>query len=1141
MAGNFHHLHGHSMFSNLQQPDALPSPEALVERAKELGLSHICITDHASVTGIPMLVKACAKAGIKPIVGTELYVCDDPSWRPEKGAETRRDYQHLVALAPTWEALEELFVLLSAANTEAQFYSKPRNSYAQVMASQHLIFMTACGGGVLARDDYAAKVAELDLALNLPGQPQRFYLEIQPHADERQAIINRRAVECRLALPHLKLVATQDFHYSRPGDEVTHEVVLAIGSKAVWSDPTRWKYPVNDLFVKDRGDMLRSFLPYIRQGILTAEQLTESFATTEEIAERCSGFAWRTIPISLPSMGADPDKQLMTMCIAAMKDRNLMANPEYVHRLQFEFGVIQKSGFLVYFLMLAEIIGWARSKGIMVGPGRGSSGGSLICYLIGITQIDPIVHGLIFERFYRPGRIDLPDIDTDFEDERREEVLDFIRGRFGDEFVANVASYMTLKPKGAIKDVARVFEINHIEANAATTAISVPDIQIEDAEAERQHTDAVLADPAVRNLFARYPVIETHVRKICGFMRGTGQHAAGVVIAGTPLTKHAVVSRRGERAVVNWDKRIIEDMGLMKLDVLGLRTLSILRNAAENVFKSRGLKISYPSIPLDDPKALAVFDAGDTTGVFQFESNGMRALLKGCNVTTFSVISDAVSLYRPGPMELIPVYTAAQTGKAAPHYEHPLLEPILRETHGIIIYQEQMMRIFVDVGGFDYAHADKMRKIVGKKLGPDEFKKHQGDFVEGAKLKGVEEAVANRVFEKMVAFAGYAFNKSHAVAYSVIAFWCAYMKANYPAEFFAAHLSNSDDAQCILAMSEAKRMGIEVDMPSVIWSDAKKFTVVNDRRICAPLCAIKGVGEKAAEMIVGAREGTHDSNGLTMFETRTEAKGTITFNPAGVTKGHFVDGKDFMARIYKRIANAKVQRLLQECGAMPWAMPDHDALIMACREHLGHIFNETVKVSWSDTLLTDEFAQRGFGRILTEYNALALSHDKHNGAVMPAVGSTPKIMVVFEKPSFKDQDAKEFGQDGTAVRPESFQLLRLLLNKHLGITRRELHITGIIKMKEPPLGWKAVEDRSRELFDAEVATLKPPVILAVGKAPIEHFAGKGAKVKELNGKIIMRGSTPVVCMSNPYFAMKDPAEMAELEKAVIALGGLYVE
>ena len=611
---DFLHLHGHSFHSNGTQPDALSSPEEIVKIAKEKGMPAIALTDHGSISGIPSFAKAAKEHGIKGIAGSELYVTKDPSWRAQKG-EKRRDYSHCVALAKNWAGFEELCKLLSQASSAEQFYGRPRNSYDQLAQTENLIFLTACGGGILAQDDHECILSDLKAAVG----KERLYVELQPHNDDRQKVVNSRAVDMSKTLD-LGLVSTQDYHYAMPGDNITHEILLAIGTRDVWSNPDRWKYPVDDLFMKTKAEMVKGFMPQIHDGIVTVQQVADSFANNEKIASELN-FEWQNLPVSLPDMGPRPDKQLADLCVAGLKRIGKYGVPEYQQRLVTEFKVIQECGFLSYFLVLREIIAWSRENGIAVGPGRGSSGGSLVCYLIGITQIDPIRHGLLFERFYRPGRVDLPDIDSDFEDERREEVIDYISNRFGDDRVSSVATYNTLGAKGAIKDVARVFEINHMEANAATA-------QVDDGLPAAD----VFNHGAIKAFLAKYPAVEPHAKRLVGWMRGTGQHAAGVVIAGVPLSERAHVIRKDARAVVSWDKDTIEGLGLMKLDVLGLRTMTILRHAVENVWKRRAKKIDLEQIPLDDPRTLEMFDRADTTGVFQMESAGMRRVLKDVNV-----------------------------------------------------------------------------------------------------------------------------------------------------------------------------------------------------------------------------------------------------------------------------------------------------------------------------------------------------------------------------------------------------------------------------------------------------------------------------------------------------------------------------
>lgn len=1125
----FTHLHGHSFHSNALQPDALSSPKDIVKRAKELGMTQIALTDHGSISGIPDFVKATAKEGIKPIVGSELYVCSDPAWRPaRKGEETaekseegrRSDYSHCVALCHNWEGFQELCTLLSRANSDPNFYYRPRNSFDDIKATKHITFTTACAGGILKRPDHEAVLVDLLAALG----PDRLHLEIQPHMDDGQDVVNRRAVEMQQKLG-LKLVAAQDYHYARPGDHETHEVLLAIGAKKSWGDPDRWKYPVDDLFIKTKAEMVKAFLPHVQAGNLTLAHVAEAINNAEAIGDRMN-FEWHDLPVSLPDMGADPLGQLARMCLDAARARGLDTKREYVERLVYEMGVIRDCGFVAYFLVLAEIIAWCRKNGIMVGPGRGSSGGSLVCWLIGITQIDPLRHGLLFERFYRPGRIDLPDIDSDFDQKRRDEVIAYIRNRWGDAYVANVASYTMLKPKGAITDVARVFDVDHFEVKAATT-------QVDDGQ-DGEDTEWMWEEPSIAKLMSKYPTVERHARKLDGVMRGTGQHAAGIVISGVPIAERAAVSRRDGRAVVCWDKHTIESLGLMKLDVLGLRTMSILREAAENVWKTRAVKIDYENIPLDDARALDVFQRGDTTAVFQFEGRGMRQTLKNLKVDRFSVIADANALYRPGPMEKIPEYTQVQTGSCPAHYAHPILKPILEETSGIIVYQEQMMRIFVDMGGFSYADADKMRKIVGKKLGPDEFKKHTDDFVNGAIAKGVPAADAAKVFADMVAFAGYAFNKSHAVAYSIIAFWCAYMKARYPAEFWAAHLSNTDTEEKLkVAVDDVIKSGINIVMPNLNLSEAVRFVPVTETQIMAPLSAIKQVGERAASLIVGARKGELCANGLAPGEQRQEAKKLVGHDPATMKAAGFTDQADFEARVYRRIVNKGVIERLQRVGAMPWHPILPEVLAENRKELLPDLYREIITVSSSDHSEIDVAVEGQLKGIAIDIADMAKRVHAKCG-VLPAYGKNPRVMLVFEKPGWPDEKKGAMGNGDT------FDVVYQMLRKEFGYTHKDLYVTSFYRFTEPPLGFGPVDEECGKLLNKEIGIVKPPVILAFGKRPMQFFGGNDVKVMASHARTVQYGKIPVILAMNPYFAIKDPAQMVEFRKVCDALQELYV-
>ena len=1109
----FNHLHGHSFASNWQQPDALSSPEEIVKRAKEIGLTSICITDHGTAINMPALAKAAKAHGIKPIYGSELYVCEDPSARPEKG-ERRRDYVHVVALAMNWEGVIEIFGLLSQANHPSQFYYRPRNSFAQLLTTKNVVFLTACGGGILSHENHIAILTQFRDTLG----PDRIYLEIQPHVDERQAAINKAAINAASVLG-LKLVATQDFHYALPGDTTAHEVLLAIGTRSLWSDPERFRYPVEDLYIKSHAEMVSAFMRHVDLGNLTIEQVAEAINTTQVIADRLN-VEWKKIPISLPDMGPDPDKQVIRICLEELKRRGLSGKPEYLQRVIYEIEALQLSGFISYFLILRDIIVWARKNGIMVGPGRGSSGGSLVCYLMDIVQIDPIVHGLLFERFFRPGRIDLPDIDTDFEDERRDDVLTYIRKKYGDEYVAGVMSYTMMGAKSAIKDVARVFGVPHKDVNDATAP--VPN-ELDDS--------GVFEAETVRPLLDRYPHVEQYARAMYGRMRGTGQHAAGVVIAGTPISQHGAVHYKDDRAIVCWDKNVIENMGLMKLDVLGLRTLSILRHAAETVARSGSAPIVFQDIPLDDAATFALFQRGETTGVFQFESRGMRDLLKSLKIDRFSVIADANALYRPGPMDLIPSYVAAQTGRSPIWYDDPLLEPILKDTFGVMVYQEQLMRVLIEVGGFNYADTDTVRKAVAKSMGHDEVNKWKDQFLSGAIAKGTNPEAAKKVFDNLVKFGKYGFNKSHACEYSLIAYWCAWMKVNHPAEFLAAHISNSDEAQTTMAVEDARKAGIEVLMPDINFSDAKRFVVLTKRKIQAPLTAIKGVGEKAAEIIVGAREGKLDPSGLGVFDTREQKAGTVVYDPKYVQDTKFSDQTNFMNRIYKRIVNTKVQGLLRDVGAIPWDMPTPEDLFMNRKTYLGAIYRESASVSESDFLVWDGEGQEAVRPILMEAASTAASLKIPH--VFPMAGSKPRVMIVFEKPEWKDEKKNQLGNG------DGFNRLRLMFREALGWDGRSLYLTSFYKMAKPPVGYEPYDEQSARLLESEIQLLKPPLIIACGARPIQYFVGKDAKVMENHSRVVGWRKIPVLCAMNPVSVVfKGVIDQDKLDKFRLLSGAL---
>lgn len=1104
------HLHGHSAFSNVLGPDALCTPDALVKRAADMGLDAICLTDHASVSGVPSFAKACEKAGLKPIVGAELYVCLEAElgFRPTKENPFKTSW-HLLALARSWDGLLELFQLLTTANSAGRFYRRPRNTLEDLYDTKHLVFTTACMGGILIRDDWQLRLAELHSHVGR----DRLFLEIQAHDHDQQRLVNSRAVAASRDLG-LRLIAAQDFHYAEHGQHIAHECMINIGTGYTIADPNRRQYGTDQLFITSAEEMLGAFYQaHILPGHLDQADVLRAIINTRAVAEQLD-FKWQNLPVSLPAMAANPEATLMGLCLDGLAKKGLDTKLEYLQRLKYEFGVLQATGFLNYFLLLHDIVAWARSQGIMVGPGRGSAAGSLVSYTLGITSVDPIEHRMMFERFHRPGRLDLPDIDTDFEDARRDEVLAYITGKFGVDHVSKISNWNTLAARGAIKDAARVLNIDHNIVNGATR-------QCTDYKAS---DDEVMEHQAIVSLFNANPGLEALARSLCGVMRGVGEHASGIIVAGVPLRERGVLQQRqGGMQAIGWDMRQAEQVGLMKLDVLGLRTLQILRRTNDNLRAAGRAPIDFEALPLTDPNVLNLFNEGQTVSVFQFESHGIRRALKEVGVTSFEDVVVVNALYRPGPMDLIPLYADGKRNPAGVHYVHASMRPALESTYGVMVYQEQTMMIAKDVAGFSWEAVDKLRKAVGKKL-PDEMAKLRADFVAGCQAtSGFDEHTAEFVWNQIEKFAGYGFNRSHAVCYSVIAYWTAYCKVYYPTEFFAAVLTaTTDDDTKRAAVDDATKRGVTITPPNVNdSSDVSYIPHSATRRIMSPLTAIKGLGEKAAEVIVATRLGLMDSRGLRAGEQREEGvknKTLVVYDAAKASAGPYMSKANLQARVYGRVVNKKIMELLEACGALPGEAGDETKK--------AELLSSTMQVTVDLSKPMDEVLTGLVQSKLQEVIIHQMAPAAYKPPVLPVVGSHPRIMIVLDKPEYQDEP------HGELCHGDGFDILRKILLDVCRLKRPDLYVTSLYRFYDPPIGYAVQEENSNKLIEFEVKSIKPPLVLACGAGPIKLFSG-GKGVGQMHGQMCVWNGVPVLCLINPIQAKMDISKLPELKQAIV--------
>ncbi len=851
----FVHLHLHTEFSLL---DGAIRIKDLAARLKELGMDSCAITDHGVMYGTVDFYRMMQKEGLHPIIGCECYVA--PRGRLDKEGSADREPYHLILLASNDEGLCNLNRLVSAGFTEG-FYYRPRVDRELLERySGGLIALSACLAGEVSQAimrDRPDEARDAALWYDRVFGRGNYYLEIQSNTMPAQARVNQHLIRLsnETGIP---LVATNDCHYMRKEDAKAHDVLLCMQTGKHISDKDRMRMPTDDFYIKSEQEM-RDFFPHIPSAI----------DNTVEIAKRCqAGYTFDKIHLpvfEIPEEFDDHTAFLRSLADAGLKRRldgmeDDSIRRKYNERLQYELKVISDMGYTDYYLIVWDFIKYARDHEIMVGPGRGSGAGSLVAYVLSITNIDPIRYNLIFERFLNSERVSMPDFDVDFCYERRQEVIDYVTRKYGSDRVAQVITFGTLAARACVRDVARALELPYSDSDKLAKMIPfAPGMKI---------STALTLSPDLKKMYDQdapsREVIDTALL-FEGMPRHASTHAAGVVISGCPLTDLAPLSRNDESIVVQFAKNNVEAIGLLKFDFLGLRTLTVMRDTAEMVFENRGITIDYDSIPLDEPDVFALIGRGETEGVFQLESAGMTSFMTELNPESIEDIIAGISLYRPGPMEQIPQYVKARHDKSSIRYDHPLLEPILNVTYGCLVYQEQAMQIVRDVAGFSMGQSDNIRRAMSKKNsqmmemyrtlflygGKDELDRE----VDGAIRRGVPEQVAVKIFNDVAQFAGYAFNKSHAAAYAVVGYYTAYLKLHYPTEFMAALLNSfrGNLSQTAWYVACCKRVGVSV-LPPDINCSRTRFSTEGDKRIRIGLSAVKNVGEGAIAQIVAERD-----------------------------------------------------------------------------------------------------------------------------------------------------------------------------------------------------------------------------------------------------------------------------------------------
>jgi DNA polymerase-3 subunit alpha len=873
---SFVHLHLHTQYSLLE---ATCRAKTLVKKAVELGMPAVGITDNGNMFGAVEFYFTCKDANIKPIIGMDVYIA--PKSRLVKG-EDREAMQmpnrRLVLLAQNYEGYLNLCKISSIGYQEG-FYYKPRIDYDVLRKySANLIALTGGSTGDVpftftrnGEDAALAKIRELNEIF-----PERLYLELNRTGTPEWDQINPFLIEAS-KITHVPLVATNNVHYLKREDQIAQEVLICIGSNKTLQDESRYKLGSDQFYFKGPEQMRNLF-----------KDVPEACDNTLAIAERCdvkfklkddAGKAIYHLPVFPTPEGLNLQDHMRLRSIQGLEERYIEAaargeavleekKPEYLARLEYELGVIEKMGFTSYFLIVQDFINWAKSNSIPVGPGRGSGAGSLVAYSLRITDLDPVPYNLLFERFLNPERISMPDFDIDFCQDRRQEVIQYVTSKYTQSNVSQIITYGKLQARAALKDVGRV--LGMVYADVDVISKLMPDklgISLD---------EAIEMEPRIKEAMEQNPQIETLMdlaRRVEGLLRNAGIHAAGVVIASQPLEKLAPLYKGADgEQVVQYDMKWAEKIGLIKFDFLGLKTLTHIQYALNCIEKNRGKKISPADIPISDPGIYELMAGGDTAGVFQFEGDGITDAVRKIRPKNFEDITAINALYRPGPMDMIPEYTARMHGEKAVEFLFPELEPILKETYGIIVYQEQVMQIAQAIAGYSLGEADLLRRAMGKKIA-SEMEQQKARFLQGASAGHFDSKIAGELFELMAQFANYGFNKSHAAAYCVVAAQTAWLKRNYAVEFFAGLLSTemSNTDNVVKYVRDAQDHGIKVAPPHINESDWK-FTV-SDNTLYYALGAIKGVGEGAVEAIVKARNSLPGKK----FETLEQFFDTVDF------------------------------------------------------------------------------------------------------------------------------------------------------------------------------------------------------------------------------------------------------------------------
>jgi len=1139
---NLKHLIG--VKSDFSLTESMLQIEHLVADAKAKGYESITLTDTMSVHALVDFSNRCKKAGIKPVIGCRIRVVEDPTYRkPAKGSgvapKENREF-FIKAYVLDERGAKSLLKLLSKAYTDEYFYYVPRVGFKDVLELEGVAISTGDFFSLWHLPQAEAETLVRHMQDRF-GQ-DKVFAELCPIDTPLFDTLNERGIRVAQSMSMPTLVTYPVLYRTNEAAD-SLDVLSCITTNTKMDAGHRRIQFVKDFSIGEPSKLIERVKGSVRRLATYHEEAgqklwAQGVANIDKLVNMAT-YKFEKQPVSLPQMAPNEFEALAKKCVEGWKKR--LTSPvlgyqptdltPYKERLQYELGVLKKMGFSGYFLLVEDLVNWAKDNGVIVGPGRGSVGGSLVAYLIGITDVDPIRFNLLFERFINPERLDLPDADLDFMSSKRHLVIEYLTAKYGKDRVAGISNYSTLASASALRESGRMYGLDGIELSCTKL---VP----------KEHgqsftlTESAKAVAEIDKFKDTYPEIWTHALNLEGAMRAFGRHAAGVVVAGEPLINRSVVETRSDAPVVNWDKRTVEDWGLVKMDILGLSTLDVMEIARQYIWDRHRVKVNYLEVPFEEPSVMEAFGRGDTTGVFQFESPGMKKLLRSLasgGPLTFEDITAATALYRPGPMDsgLMDDFVAIKQGIKSESYDHPLMKPALKDTYGVIVYQEQVMQVAVDLAGFTRAEADHLRKAMGKK-DKDKMAEMRQKWVDGCKATaGMDERAAGGLFDKIEAFAGYGFNRSHAVEYSIISYWTMWLRVNYPAEYFAACMSIVDEEKLPGLVKDARQYGVEVMPPNINLSTDRYEISADGKVIVAPFSAVKGVSESTARKIVALREKNTD---WVVVRRKKKRDGTIEDvygrDEAGTPKKAFSNVTEFELAAGESGSgvNSRVVENLRAVGAFagvdPAELPsNHFSRRKAQMELMPGLIIDAVK-SDRQTDFSDKFLRAKVIHLVQEYKKCedcSLRDEPH-----PSVRAktTIKFMVVTDCPTWQEEKADKL------LEGDAAGYIKEAIRK-AGLNPAEGYYTTLVKAKKSDkfLTNEQLNGCSQWL-NRELELIKPPIIVALGSATIKRFVlGTKGGTSELVGKTVFDPTldATIVCGINAQQIGFDPDKQEVLD------------